>query len=107
MSVIHNGIDTARFFPDGNLGQPLRKQWRIRESQKLIGMVARIDPVKDYPNFLRAASLLVQERKDVRFVCVGGGPDDYIQEYRELARALNLQDHPPSGRRTGRYVECL
>jgi len=93
MSVIPNGINTEHFFPDRNLGKTLRKQWGVREGYKLIGIVARIDPVKNYPNFLYAASLLVHERKDVRFVCVGGGLDSYAQEYRELARSLNLQDY--------------
>jgi glycosyltransferase involved in cell wall biosynthesis len=46
--------------------------------------------MKDYPNFLRAAALLARERRDVRFVCVGGGPDRYVREYRELSSALQL-----------------
>src|SRR5258707_3122467 len=54
-------------------------------------MVGRLDPMKDYPNFLQAASLIIQERDDIRFVCVGGGPDKYIQEYNELARSLGLE----------------
>jgi glycosyltransferase involved in cell wall biosynthesis len=91
MCVIPNGIDTRRFVPDRRSGLKLRAQWGIGANQKLIGMVGRMDPMKDYPNFLRAASLLVQERKDIRFVCVGGGPDRYVQGYRELARSLNLE----------------
>ena len=92
MSVVRNGIDTMRFFPDRSLGRGLRAKWGVREDQKLIGMVGRLDPVKDYPNFLQAAALLIQERPEVRFVCVGGGPDSYRNEYCELARSLNLQN---------------
>ncbi|HET9909623.1 MAG TPA: glycosyltransferase [Anaerolineales bacterium] len=92
MSVVHNGIDTRAFFPDRKLGHALRAQWGIRDNQKLIGMAARVDPVKDYPAFLRAASLLLQARQDVRFVCVGGGSSDYVRECRELAASLNLDD---------------
>jgi glycosyltransferase involved in cell wall biosynthesis len=91
MSMIHNGINTEGFFPDLKLGRLLRKQWGVQDNQKLIGMAARIDPKKDYPNFLQASSLLVKERKDLRFVCIGDGPDKLIQEYRDLARALNLE----------------
>ncbi len=90
MSVVANGIDTRRFFPDKKAGLKLRERWGIGMDQKLIGMIGRMDPMKDYPNFLQAASLLAQERKDIRFVCVGGGPDRYIHEYRELAHSLNL-----------------
>ncbi len=92
MSVIPNGIDTNRFFPDREQGQRLRRQWDIQDHQKLIGMVARIDPMKDYPNFLRASALLLQDKKDVRFVCVGDGPEDLIKEYKELASSLNLEN---------------
>ena len=91
MSVVRNGIDTERFFPDRSLGRGLRAEWGVHEDQKLIGMVGRIDPVKDYPNFLRAAALLIRERPEVRFVCVGGGPDTYMSEYSELAHSLHLQ----------------
>ena len=91
MSVVRNGIDTMRFFPDRSLGRGLRAKWGVREDQKLIGMVGRLDPVKDYPNFLQAAALLIQERPEARFVCVGGGPDSHRNEYCELARSLNLQ----------------
>lgn len=91
LCVIANGTDTERFFPDRKSGLKLREQWGIRANEKLIGMVGRMDPMKDYPNFLQAASLLVQEREDIRFVCVGGGPDKYIHEYRDLARSLNLK----------------
>jgi len=91
LCVISNGIDTQHFFPDRKSGLRLREKWGIGANQKLIGMVGRMDPMKDYPNFLRAASLLVQERADIRFVCVGGGPDKYIHEYRDLARSLDLE----------------
>lgn len=92
MSVVHNGIDTMRFFPDRELGKKLRAEWGVQANQKLIGMVGRIDPIKDYPNFLHAAALLVQECPEVRFVCVGGGADIYVREYYELACSLDLQD---------------
>lgn len=93
MSVIPNGIDRQRFFPNRQAGLRLRKEWGIQANQKLIGMVGRLDPMKDYPNFLRAAALLARERSDLRFVCVGGGPDQYVREYRELSSSLQLDSY--------------
>lgn len=92
MSVVRNGIDTERFFPDRKLGRALRAMWGVQENQTLIGMVGRIDPVKDYPDFLQAAAWLAQERPEVRFVCVGGGPDALLGEYSDLAHSLHVQD---------------
>ncbi|HEX6032819.1 MAG TPA: glycosyltransferase, partial [Anaerolineales bacterium] len=90
MSVIPNGIDRQRFFPNRQAGLKLREEWGIEADQKLIGMVGRLDPMKDYPNFLRTAALLSRERSDVRFVCVGSGPDQYTREVRDLSRSLHL-----------------
>jgi glycosyltransferase involved in cell wall biosynthesis len=91
MSVVPNGTDTTHFYPDRKLGLKIRTQWRIKPDQKLIGMIGRMDPMKDYPNFLRAASLLLRECENVRFVCVGGGSDKYVKQYHELACSLGLE----------------
>jgi glycosyltransferase involved in cell wall biosynthesis len=90
MTVIPNGIDTQRFRPDREAGQRVRVEWGISDSQFLIGLVGRLDPMKDHPTFLSAAALLAKERNDVRFVCVGGGPEPYTQKMHKLAEDLGL-----------------
>src|SRR6266508_1506061 len=90
MVVIPNGIDTERFIPDGEARQRMRRQWEVAENQRLIGLVGRLDPMKDHPTFLRAAALLAQKRNDVRFVCVGSGAAAYTRALRALAEKLNL-----------------
>jgi glycosyltransferase involved in cell wall biosynthesis len=90
MVVIHNGIDTDRFRPDEHAGKRVRDEWGIKEGEKLIGLVGRLDPVKDHPTFLKAASLIVHHRKDVRFICVGEGTDEYRQKLHSLASELAL-----------------
>lgn len=92
MVVVPNGIDTERFVPDPEARHRVRKEWGITDNEKLIGIVARLDPMKDYPTFLKAASLLAKERDDVRFVCVGDGPEPYKSELKRLAQALKLED---------------
>jgi glycosyltransferase involved in cell wall biosynthesis len=90
MVVIPNGIDTKRFCPDPEARQRIRAEWGVTESEKLIGLVGRLDPMKDHPTFLRAAALLMQEREDVHFVCVGDGPADYRRELHALGEELGL-----------------
>jgi glycosyltransferase involved in cell wall biosynthesis len=90
MSVISNGIDTNRFFPDRERGLHLRKYYNIEDDQTVIGMVARIDPMKDYPNFLHAAALILQEKPNIHFLCVGDGPYELLNEYKEMASSLGL-----------------
>ncbi len=92
LAVVANGIDTARLRPDRELGLDLRARWGVGPDQPLIGLVARLDPVKDHANFLRAAALLAAKRPDARFVCVGGGPEGYAAELRGLAAGLGLAE---------------
>lgn len=90
--VIHNGIDTERFRPDRRSGSLLRATWQIPEGSLLIGIAARLDPIKDHQTFLRAASIFARTRPETRFVCIGGGPQPYFDELRDLAEQLDLTD---------------
>ena len=93
MSVVYNGIDTRHFIPDPGLGLHMRTQWAIQTEQKLVGIVGRVDPIKDHSSFIHASALVLRERNDVRFVCIGGGKESLIQEYHELARSLNIDQY--------------
>lgn len=92
MVVILNGIDTEIFKPDAEARTRIRAEWGIKENEKLIGLVARLDPMKDHPTFLEAAAILVKERKDVHFICVGDGSSDYRKKLHTLSKELGLTD---------------
>jgi len=88
--VIPNGVDTEyfRFDPEGR--RQVRSAWGLGEDEILVGLVARLDPMKDHPTFLEAASLIAREHHDVRFVCVGDGPVAYAEALKQQAAALGL-----------------
>ena len=92
MVVIPNGIDTCRFAPDPDAGERVRREWSLSESENLIGLVGRLDPVKDHPTFLEASALLLGQRDDVRFVCVGEGRASYREELEHMSEHLRLHD---------------
>jgi glycosyltransferase involved in cell wall biosynthesis len=92
MVVIPNGIDTDMFHPDTHARNLIRAEWGIRVGYKLIGLVARLDPMKDHPTFLQAASLLAQKRDDVYFACVGDGPSEYRAWLQEMASKSGLKN---------------
>jgi len=92
MVVIPNGIDTERFTPDRQARLRCRAAWGVPEGSLAIGLVGRLDRIKDHGTFLRAAAILASSRADARFVCVGGGPDDYLRELRLLAGQLGLRN---------------
>lgn len=91
--VIQNGIDTEYFQRDRDAGQRLRALWGVKSDALLVGMVARLDPMKDHPTFFRAVRGVIDKRADLRFVCVGDGPSAYIQAMKKEAAALRLDDH--------------
>jgi len=88
--VIHNGIDTEPYHCDPKARERIRLEWGVTEHEELIGVVARLDPVKDHPTFLKAAALLSDKRRTSRFVCVGDGPAKYREELYALAKNLGL-----------------
>lgn len=92
MTVIPNGIDLNVFKPDIEARQRVREEWGIDKDEVLIGLVARLDPMKDHPTFLHAAALLAQQRKNIRFVCVGDGSEPYKSELTSLASKLSLDE---------------
>ena len=90
--VIPNGVDTEQLYPDPKARERIRREWGVAEQEHVVGVVGRLHPIKDHPNFLHAAALLSKERKDVRFVCVGDGPREYRRTLEALAEELALNE---------------
>ena len=63
----------------------------MSETEHLIGMVARLDPIKDHLTFLNAAARLRANRSNVKFVCVGGGSSIYQDNLCQMVRQLGLE----------------
>ena len=59
----------------------LRREWNIPDDIPLIGMVARFNPDKDYPNLLKSLSFLRSSGKSFKVVLVGTGVDAPIPIY--------------------------
>jgi glycosyltransferase involved in cell wall biosynthesis len=88
--VISNGIDAEYFRRDEQARRELRIAWRVKNSEILIGLVGRLDRMKDHPTFLKAAAALARTHDDLRFVCVGDGPSGYKQELLRQSERLGL-----------------
>jgi glycosyltransferase involved in cell wall biosynthesis len=92
MWFIPNGIDTNVFYPDEVEGKRVRADWGINGSTKIVGKIARYDPIKNHPLFLKAAARIAAERQDVCFVCVGHGDNAYLKQLKELTRTLGIEE---------------
>ena len=91
MRVIPNGINTRRFSFDGAARTRLRAQWGIPADAVLVGLVGRLDLMKDHPTFLKAAAKLAARDPRWHFVCVGEGNPEYAVTLETQAVALGLQ----------------
>ena len=72
ISVIHNGIDLARFDVTVNVTQK-RQDLGLDPDRLVVGVVGRFHAQKDHRTFLQAARLVLEDRLDVQFLCVGEG----------------------------------
>jgi glycosyltransferase involved in cell wall biosynthesis len=90
--VIPNGIDAERFRPDPIARQAVRAEWGVAEGDPLVGLVGRLDPMKQHSTFLEAAALVASDRASPRFVCLGDGPPEYGQAVLDQARGLGLAE---------------
>lgn len=90
--AIPNGIDVEQFYPDVTAREKTRAAWKVAANEFLIGIVGRIDPIKEHKVFLTAAARLRQSFPQARFVCVGEGVNRNYQEALDaLTEALGLQ----------------
>lgn len=90
--VIPNGIDIDRFKPNLEARTKLRNEWQLETETIAIGIIGRINPMKDYPNFLQAAAILVKQHQNITFFCFGTGDAKYQEKMYSLTKELNLTE---------------
>ena len=72
IAVVYNGIDPIEI-PSAEEKVALLQSYGGRPGEKAVGMVARLEEVKDHETFLLGAQNVLEKRKDVRFYIVGDG----------------------------------
>ncbi|MDG0866465.1 glycosyltransferase [Candidatus Lucifugimonas marina] len=96
LSHIPNAIDIERFRPNPEARKILEAETGIQPDSPVIGIFARIHPMKGHLTFLKAASALVKRNPNVRFICAGEDPEGYAayaSRIRQNATERKLDDH--------------
>jgi len=75
ISILHNGVDTARYSPQPDLRRTARERLQIPDSTLVLGIVSRLVPIKDHATLFRAAARLRDRKIDVRVLVAGSGPE--------------------------------
>lgn len=73
--VIPNGYDLTVFNPSQKLKNKIKHNFDINKNSRVIGIVGRFDELKDFNNFIKAASIVAKNFKDVNFFMAGRGID--------------------------------
>jgi len=90
--VMQNGIDTDQFCIDRAGSDTLRAAWGLADGEPLVGVVARVDPMKGHDVFFEAASRILRTNPAARFVIVGEGDPEYMRVLKRLADRLGLAE---------------
>ena len=91
--VIPNGFDVDIFSPATEARDRLRSELRVEKDSKLVGLVARFDPMKDHRTFLLAAGRIVARAPHVHFVLAGDRIEYKNKELSLLIDELELKSH--------------
>lgn len=88
--VLPLGLDLERFRRGHTLKGELRTELGLDVSTPLVGIVARLVPIKDHDTFLKAAALVAARHARARFLIVGDG--ERRAELEALSRSLGIGD---------------
>ncbi len=96
--VVYDGIDIGSSPPGNDSASSVRREHGIPENSKIVGMVARVAPQKDYATLSKAAARVVAVYPNVRFLIVGDNSqvEAYRTHYEEVQRMLaadGVTDH--------------
>jgi L-malate glycosyltransferase len=89
LTPVHNGIDLSKVRTTGSVART-REAIGLNVRHVVIGSAGRLSPVKGHEHLVRAASRIVQQEPQARFLFVGSGPLE--PDLRILARQLAV-DH--------------
>jgi glycosyltransferase involved in cell wall biosynthesis len=85
-AIIPNGFDTDLFKPDANARSRIRAELKIPEDILAIGLIGRLDPMKDHATFFEAANLFLGLRPNTHFILAGRGVTGENTKIREMLR---------------------
>lgn len=88
VSVVYNGIDLVNFHPNKEKIM-IRKEFGLKDSKKVVGIVARLTPQKGIDKFIEVAKIMANEIEDVKFLVVGDG--ELRSQLETKANELNLE----------------
>ena len=93
--ILHNGVDTVHFNPQIAKREKIREEFKIKNDEIVIGMLARFTIGKGHEEFLTAAKQLNKTFSHLKYLIVGEaahGEADYARKIMRLADEYKLDN---------------
>ncbi len=87
--TVYNGIDMDDEIPLVPKEIFLKRYGIDGKNKTIVGIMGRLDLVKDHETFIKAASLVLQNRKDILFFIAGVGSDE--ERLKDMVKELGLE----------------
>ncbi|MEQ1756371.1 MAG: glycosyltransferase [Micropepsaceae bacterium] len=89
--VIANGFDLKQFSRSAQFRSQLRETLHIPPNAFVVGMLARLHPMKDHRTFLATARNVVSQTSDTYFVAAGRGVPELASQFPDLVAELGTR----------------
>ena len=88
--TINNGLDVDKYKEDKKGRGDVRKRYAIKEDEILIATVGRLSKEKNQAHLIEAAARLIKNPSHLKFLIVGGGPEE--QNLKSMVEDRKLTD---------------
>ena len=68
---IYNAVDISNFHLELNKKRPLLNRWDFKKADVVVAMVGRLSPEKNHQYFIEAASKLLKQESNLKFIIIG------------------------------------
>lgn len=89
--VVYNGIDLEDEFSYVSKEEFLNRYNIKADNKTIVGIIARLDLVKDHETFIKAAKKVLETRKDIVFLIAGTGKDEI--RIKNMVKDLKVEEH--------------
>ena len=84
------GFDLSKFLDCQEKKGELREELGLSQDHLLIGIIARLVPIKGHTYFFEAAKMILDQIREARFIVVGDG--ELREELKGLAKRLKIEE---------------
>jgi sugar transferase (PEP-CTERM/EpsH1 system associated) len=91
ITQIYNGVDALKSRPSGRQEKnELKKQFGFLPEEFIVGIVARLDAIKNHSTLFQAFKIVAQNHPLAKFVVVGDGPEMELLKFEAFDKILFL-----------------